>query len=478
MKNLKRILLPITSAATLCLAFPTFASPALDMAKQLNQAFIEVADKASQSVVVIDVTERRQADMGLEDGSLWEMLPPGLRKHFREQYEMPAPEETRGQGSGVIIREDGYILTNRHVVEDADKIEVRLKDGRRFKAEVRGTDPQSDVAVLKIDAHHLPAAKLGDSSQTRVGEFAIAIGAPFSLEYSVTFGHVSAKGRSGVIYDPLMDQEFIQTDANINPGNSGGPLVNINGEVIGINTLIRGLRTGIGFAIPINLAKEVADKLITDGKYTRAWLGIGIRALHDAPELQPMFPSDADGVVVQTIEPNGPAAKSQLRPADLVTGVDGMPVKTAQQLKNEIRRKQLGQTVTLDVVRYGKPMKIQVKAGALGDDKAMTAQPAKGKAENAPAIGLKVQALTPVLAEEFNTEMTPAVIVVGVERGSLADRRGVQIGDIITGVNDQTVASPADLHAALKKADLKKGVILQLISGQTRRFLVLQDGED
>ena len=267
----------------------------LEIAPQLKPAFIEVADNVSPAVVVVKIAHKPDYVELDEDNPLWELIPRQFRRQLEEQFEKrrqkrPAQQEPQydGQGSGVVIRENGYILTNRHVVEGADKIKVRFKDGREFDAQVRGVDPQSDIAVLKIDAENLTVAKLGDSSKTRVGEFAIAIGAPFELDYSVTFGHVSAKGRSHVIPSfgesspgAWMDQDFIQTDASINPGNSGGPLVNIDGEVIGLNTLIRGLHTGIGFAIPSNLAKEVAEKLISDGKFTRAWLGVGIIALKD-----------------------------------------------------------------------------------------------------------------------------------------------------------------------------------------------------
>ena len=265
-------------------------NPNLDLARQLNDDFVQVADEVSPAVVVITVVEKPSAASRYpsDDGGDSD-LPPEVRRFWRRYFEQGAPNEpTEGKGSGVILRKDGYILTNRHVVENADKIEVRLKDGRSFGAQVRGVDAPSDIAVIKIDAQDLPVARLADSSKTRVGEFAIAIGAPFSLDYTVTFGHVSAKDRSNILMDPdgpaMSDQDFIQTDANINPGTSGGPLLNIDGEVIGINTLIRGLRTGIGFAIPSNLARQIADRLISDGKFSRVWLGIDIFSLNEFPE--------------------------------------------------------------------------------------------------------------------------------------------------------------------------------------------------
>src|ERR1035441_3758556 len=221
------------------------ASANLELARQLNQAFIEVAEKVSPTVVVITVVQKPAAASPDDDpNGLFDSLPREFWRYFHKQFEQRFPERVSGEGSGVIIRADGYILTNGHVVEDAQSIQVRLRDGRSFAAKLRGVDPQSDLAVIKIEAAGLPVAALADSPETQVGEFGGAVGAPFDLDYTVTFGHVSAKGRSNVLQGygaASMDQDFIQTDALMNPGNSGGPLVNINGEVMGINTVIRGL---------------------------------------------------------------------------------------------------------------------------------------------------------------------------------------------------------------------------------------------
>src|SRR5947207_229898 len=281
------------------------ASPAMDLARQLNQAFIEVADQASPAVVVIRVAHKPDySEPGDDDNPLFDLVPE-LRKRYedqlkkRRQLRRNAEPVYDSQGSGIILREDGYILTNSHVVDGAEKIMVRLKDGTEYEGrEIKG-DSQPDVAVIRINAKNLSVAKLGDSDKTRVGEFAIAIGAPFQLDYSVTFGHVSAKGRSHILDSISMDQDFIQTDANINPGNSGGPLVNISGEVMGINTLIHGLHTGIGFAIPANLAREVSDKLISDGKYVRSYLGIEIETLRDDIAYRDLVTGVKEGVVVK-----------------------------------------------------------------------------------------------------------------------------------------------------------------------------------
>ena len=467
----------------------------LDLARQLNEAFVQVAEEVSPVVVVITVTQKAMPTPKLfqeqNDGQSDEQDPLDQFKKFFRQKPDENPEPTQGQGSGIIIRKDGYILTNRHVVEDAEKIEVRLKDGRTFKAQVRGVDAPSDVAVIKIDANDLREAKLADSSKTRIGEFAIAIGAPFALDYTVTFGHVSAKDRSGIIpLDgqtlKLSDEEFIQTDASINPGNSGGPLVNIEGEVIGINTLIRGLHTGIGFAIPINLAREVADKLITDGKFTRAWLGINIRSLREWPDLRELMPGVKDGVAVYALVPNGPAARYDLRPEDVITSVDGKPVVTSQELKDAIRSKKVGQDVTLDVYRFTgkdrqgkqvfKEMKVKIKPGEY-EEKSFAANSDITAPEADPngGLGLTIKALNRDTAEQFGVELTEGVIVTSVEKDGLAERNGIKKGDIITAIDHQPVASPKQFREAVRNIDVKHGVVVSLISGGAPRFEILKE---
>jgi serine protease Do len=452
-------------------------APGLDIARQLNSAFADVAEKISSTVVVINVVQAVSSKEDEEEDSHFDSMPPGFWKRFHDQFKRP--EQMLGQGSGVIIRTNGYILTNRHVIEDAESIEVRLQDGRTFKASVRGVDAQSDVAVLKIDAEKLPFATLADSSKTRVGEFAIAIGAPFSLDYTVTFGHVSAKGRANVIdgYEgAAMDQDFIQTDALINPGNSGGPLVNLEGEVIGINTLIRGMHTGIGFAIPSNLAREIAEQLISEGKFIRPYLGIFMQGLRDDPELRELVKGIADGVVVSKIVPNSPASKSDLKPSDVIVSVDGSQVVTPQQLRASIRGKKIGQPVTFDVFRKDKLIKVEVSPGEWVQPAAVATKARNNSApETNPAgLGLTVQALTPELASQFGTESTDGVLIASVEKDSPAARKGLHQGDIVTSVDHQGVTTPKQFHEALKKADLAKGVLLNLVSEGAARFEILK----
>ncbi len=450
------------------------ASSDLALARQLNQAFVELAERVSPTVVVINVVQK--VSQNEDENGDYEALPPGFWRDFHDQFKRP--DKVPGQGSGIIIREDGFILTNCHVVEDTDSINVRLKDGRTFKAAVRGTDSQSDVAVIKIEARGLPVAKFADSAKTRIGEFAIAIGAPFGLDYSVTFGHVSAKSRSDVLEGSeaaAMDQDFLQTDALINPGNSGGPLVNIEGEVIGINTLIRGLHTGIGFAIPSNFAREVAEQIMSQGKFNRAWLGIGIRALRDDSDMHELLPGVDGGVVVYTIFPEGPAYKSDLKAGDVILAVEGERVSTPQQLRAAIRDKKFNQPVTLDLVREGKTLKVKVSPG---EWKAPTPITANAKPDKGPSAavnpGLSVQALTPDLAARLKVDPSEGVVVATVEKNSAADRKGIKPGDLITAVNQQPVVAPKQFQEALQQADLKKGVMLNLQTGNTARFEILK----
>jgi len=465
---------------------PLSAEPAsgdLETLRQLNRAFIELANKVSPSVVVINVVQN-QSPASLqdeEDENQTDSMPPGFWKEFHKQFKRLPVEKTVGQGSGIVIREDGYILTNGHVIEDAESISVQMKDGKSYKATVRGMDPQSDVAVIKVEAKGLPTAVLGDSTRTKVGEFVAAIGSPFGFDFSVTFGHISAKSRSNLIDGfeggNAMDQDFIQTDALINPGNSGGPLVNIDGEVIGINTLIQGLHSGIGFAIPSNLAKEVSDQLIAAGKFIRPYLGIGMKAIRDQVELRELIAGVKEGVVVMTISTNGPAARSDLKLTDIITAVDGEPVTTPQQLRTAIRGKKIGMPVTLEVFRQGKTIPIKVSPIEWPDQ----TPPLVTKAKSAPApkavnldLGITVKPLTPALASQLGVGVTEGVVVATVEKNSLAARNRIRPGDVVTAVNQQPVGSRKQYQAELDKADVKKGVVLNVISGNIARFEILK----
>ncbi|HEY3854486.1 MAG TPA: trypsin-like peptidase domain-containing protein [Verrucomicrobiae bacterium] len=461
------------------------ASP-IDLARQLNEAFIQVADQASSSVVVIKIVGKAASDED-SDSPLWDALPPEFRKYWDEHKGRRgnAPRKFEGEGSGILVTADGYILTNNHVVENADKITVRFKDGTEYQGVVKGADPESDVAVVKISATGLKPAKLGNSDTTRVGEFVLAIGAPFALSYSVTFGHVSAKSRtfenSG--YSGYSDQDFIQTDASINPGNSGGPLVNLYGEVVAINTMIEGMNTGIGFAIPINLARRVMDHLINEGKYTRSYLGITIGDLRDDPDYlaleSKLAPDTKDGVEVRGILPRGPAAKSELRAGDVITSVDAKPIATSRELKQEISIKPPGHVIVLNVVRASEHLTIKVAVAALPDrdELAEDVTPAHPAQEEAVSFGLTIQPMSKSLATEYKIDEISGVVVTSVETDSVAEASDIKVGDVITEINRKRVANPRQFRDAMKSSSAKNGVMMNLVSHGVSRFVVLKNDE-
>lgn len=449
----------------------------LDIARRLENAFVKVAEQASQSVVVISSTHKYGATRGEEgDGQ----MPPKFEgtpfEYFFKRRGTPSPmPDIDSAGSGIIYRKDGYILTNQHVVDGAEKIKVRLKDGREFAAKVVGTDERTDVAILQVDAKDLPVAQFADSDKLRVGQWAIAIGAPYELDYSFTVGFVSAKGRSAVFTrSGSAYEDYIQTDASINPGNSGGPLCDIEGRVIGINTLIRGLNRGIGFAIPINMARPVADQLIAHGKVVRPWLGVAIAALSESKELQELTKLK-NGVVVQEIRPDTPAANSELKPADIITAVDGVPVKSPRELQQQVLGKKIGQKVTLDIWRDGKSLKVPVQTAEMKDEVVVATRKPTETPKTETAFGLTVQTLANAVAKELGIEDSEGVVVTEVAEDSVAAEKGMQRGDLITEVDRRPVRTVADFKSALAKGDAKKGVLVYFKRGSSSTFVVLKE---
>src|SRR6266404_2473154 len=335
-----------------------------DVVHQLNNAFAKVFEIVAPSVVIIEVSKKNDGGETSTFDDLFFQGPPD-ENNPRGRGSQPVQSE----GSGFIVRPDGYIFTNFHVVEAADKIDVKLKDGREFPARVVGTDEKTDVAVIKIEAKDLPVVQLGDSDAVRVGQFAFAIGAPYKLDYTFTYGVVSGKGRSKLLATGgYAISDYLQTDASINPGNSGGPLCDIDGKVIGMNTLINGMNRGLGFAIPINMAKEIGAQLIAGHKIVRPWLGIRIETLGDDPSIRDLFKGADKGVVVRTIEADAPASKSDLRPFDVITHVDGTPIDSDSQLQHEILKKKIGQNVQLTVWRKGQTIKVPMKTGEVPNE--------------------------------------------------------------------------------------------------------------
>jgi len=449
-----------------------------DVVHQLNNAFAKVFEIVAPSVVIIEVSKKND---GGETSMFDDLFFQGPPDENSPRGNPRGAQPIQSEGSGFIVRPDGYIFTNFHVVEGADKLSVKLKDGREFPAKVAGTDEKTDIAVIKIEAKDLPVVQLGDSDAVRVGQFAFAIGAPFKLDYTFTYGVVSGKGRSKLFATGGYSiSDYLQTDASINPGNSGGPLCDIDGKVIGMNTLINGLNRGLGFAIPINLAKEIGAELIAGHKIVRPWLGIRIETLGDDSSMRDLFKGIERGVVVRTIEADAPAYKSDLRPFDVITQVDGTAVETDSQLQHEILKKRIGQNVELTVWRKGQTMKIPVKTGELPNEIARASnepiKPAQPKQEDIGKFGLQVQDLTKEVAERLHLSVQQGVIVTDVSDNSIAAQQDIQREDIITEVDGKAVTNVQSFREALNKADPKRGVLLYLDRKGSKTFAVLKAG--
>src|ERR1700736_3004037 len=449
-----------------------------DVVHQLNNAFAKVFEIVAPSVVIIEISKKADNETSaFED--LFFQGPPDESNPRRNQRNV---QPIQSEGSGFIVRPDGYIFTNFHVVESADKIDVKLKDGREFTAKIVGTDEKTDIAVIKIDAKDLPVVQLGDSDAVRVGQFAFAIGAPFKLDYTFTYGVVSGKGRTKLYASPTgySISDYLQTDASINPGNSGGPLCDIDGKVIGMNTLINGINRGLGFAIPINMAREIGDELIAGHKIMRPWLGIRIETLGDDPDVRAVFKDLDKGVVVRRIEANTPAANSDLRPGDVITQVDANPVTTDSQLQHEILKKKIGQKVELTVWRKGQTLKVPVTTGELPNEISRASnepgRPPRNREEEAGKFGLQVQELTKEMAQRFKLGVQRGVIVTDVTENSLAAQQGIEREDVITEVDGKPVADVKTFREALNKADPKRGVLLYLDRKGSKTFAVLKAG--
>jgi serine protease Do len=428
-------------------------------AKSLGLAFVEVAKKVQPAVVNVttEKTVSMKGDRFGEDffkGSPFEEFFRGFGSPREKGKEFK--QKQRSGGSGVIVDKEGYIVTNNHVVEGVDKVKVKLNDGREFTATVKGQDKRTDLAVLHIKAKDLPVAALGDSDKLEVGEWAIAIGSPFGLEHTVTVGVISAKGRSGLGTGTYED--FVQTDASINPGNSGGPLINIDGEVIGINAMIIQPGTGIGFAIPINMVKQILNDLIKQGKVVRPWLGITAQDL--TSEMMEHFQvKEKEGVLVGQIYPGTGAEKSGLISGDIIKSVDDKAVKSVQDLVREIQKKKVGQKVKLSLVRDGKGITIDVTTTAMPDKPEGPSKENEGEEK----LGARIQELSPQIAARYRISgIKSGVVVIGVEEGSLADEMGLQEGDVILEINRKKIETIKDFDKAIKDANLDKGILFHL----------------
>jgi len=374
----------------------------------------------------------------------------------------------RSLGSGFIIDQRGHIVTNNHVIENAEKIKVKLTNGKEYDAEIVGRDPKTDIALVKAKGlEGFQTIKLGDSDAVKVGEWVVAIGSPFGLEHTVTAGIVSAKGR--VIGSGPYD-DFIQTDASINPGNSGGPLVNMNGEVVGINTAIvsrSGGNVGIGFAIPANLARGIIEQLQTSGSVTRGWLGVSIQDL--TPELADYYGlKDGKGAIVGEVFEGDPADKAGIKAKDVIIEVDGKKIEDSRDLSRMIAEVPVGKKLTVKVLRDGKERTFRVNIVKRTDEKETLAM--KGPREETD-LGMTVSPLTPQLARQFNLSETEGVVVVGVEKDGPADQAEVQEGDLILEIDRKSITTLEDYHALIK--EVEKGETVSLLVRRRTGFVAL-----
>lgn len=411
-------------------------------------------EKAAPAVVNIDteaMVRRSVSPFGND---------PFFREFFGDRMkEFSRMVPMRGSGSGFIVSKDGKILTNNHVISDADKITVTLSDGRTFEASVVGKDPTFDLAVLKIDASDLPVLELGDSDKVKVGEWAVAIGNPLGLEHSVTVGVISAKNRSINAKNFNFDG-FLQTDAAINPGNSGGPLLGLDGKVMGINTAIIPYAQGIGFAIPINMAKQVMDDIVTYGKVRRGWLGVYVQPVtEDFAKAYGL--KGTEGALVSDVIPDSPAAKAGLQRGDVIMSVSGKEVKNHQDFVMKVRHHMAGEKVSLDVVRRSEAKKIDVVLAEVDDTVAFGAADS-GQVDR---LGVKVAKVTGELRGKYDLSSEDGVVVLSVDEGSYAARAGIKEGDVILEANGVSLSSASDLAKALKKGD--SAVLLVKRDGRT-----------
>jgi serine protease Do len=474
----------ISFMSPLCLAEPDKKSD-VETLRNTGEVFADIAAKVSPAVVFVSIEQeytQRISDYYFgdpfeqfqNDEFFKRFFGPQFRQHQQQQQQQPRErkEIRRGQGSGFIITSDGYILTNNHVVKDANKITVKLSDERELTAKVIGTDPETDVAVIKVDAKNLPVAELGDSDKLKVGQWVLAIGNPFGLSHTVTAGIVSAKGRSRIGLAEYED--FIQTDAAINFGNSGGPLINIDGKVIGMNTAIysqSGGYIGIGFAIPINKAKNVYKQIIAGGKVTRGY--IGIYCDNVTPQMAELLGAKGrKGIVVNDIAKDSPAEKAQMHKGDIIVKKDGKEISNWDSFRNEIAELAPGVKVLLTVIRDSNDRDITVELAARksGTD---AAQPQEKTVEK---LGITVQNLTPELAQQFGyKDEKTGVIVTAVEPGSPAEEAEIVAGTLIMEVNKQKVKDADNFWELIKKSG--NSILLYARQGEFSRYIVLNLGQ-
>ncbi len=446
---------------------PKISQEAIDILSRTGQAMAEVAAAVKPAVVNVSTT-RTIRTQGIPDPFLDDPFFRGFLGDSFNHARKPREFKQASLGSGVIVDRNGYILTNNHVVKDADEIKIKLSDGREFKGKVVGTDPKTDLAVIKIDSNHLPIIKWGDSDKMRVGETVLAIGNPFGLNQTITSGIVSATGRANV---GIADYEdFIQTDAPINPGNSGGALVNVRGELIGINTAIfstSGGYQGIGFAIPSNMSKVVMESLVKKGKVVRGWLGVSIQPL--TPEIAKQFGMKDDrGALIGDVMEDSPAEKAGVHRGDVVTGFEGKEITDPASLRNMVANTPIGKEVTLKLLRDGKQKAIKIAIAELPSEM----QKSHGAFNNI-LKGVRVQNISPEIRSTLGVpRRITGVVVSDIGEGSPAED-SLTKGDIIIEVNRVKISNAKDYEAAVSKIKSDQNVLLLVYRNNSVLYITL-----
>jgi serine protease Do len=423
----------------------------------LSTAFANVADQVNPSVVTIFTeTIIKQRRSPFFQFPFEEFFGEDFQKYFQSPQVPEHEQKQYGLGSGVIVSADGIIITNNHVVEGADNIKIRLIDEKEYRAEIKGVDPRSDLAIIKIDAGNLPYLKMGDAEKARVGEWVLAIGSPLSpeLAHTVTSGIISAKGRSG-IFDNGQYEDFIQTDAAINPGNSGGALVNLRGQLIGINTAIAsrtGGFMGIGFAIPSNLAQKVMNDILQKGKVVRGWLGVIIQDVN--PEIANALDlKTPTGALISSVQEGSPAEKAGLKSEDVVIKFGAKSVKNSRDLSNLVAAAEPNEEVVLTVLRDGKEKEIKVKLAERLEDQQTITQVQPNAVEK---VGMEVADITPDLIQKYELKVKKdGVVITKIEKNSLASQSGLQPGDVILKINRKDIRNVSEYNEIID--DVKAG---------------------
>ena len=447
-------LLIVTAVLVVLACAPAFAAPieskGLQLLEEIQEAISQLAEHVTPTVVGVS--------------SIRKLSPPGSRS----RQGGPRP----GSGSGVVIHEDGYIVTNDHVIGNAVEAEIRFSDNSTLIAQIVGRDPDTDLAVLKVNADHkLPSAAFSDSNSVKVGQWVLAVGNPFGLDRTVTLGIVSGIGRDNMNLSRY--ENFIQTDASINPGNSGGPLFNLQGEVIGINTAIINFAQNIGFAIPSKMASRIVEQLKNDGTVVRGWLGVGIQPL--TPQLAKKFGvPDGGGILVNEVFQNDPADVARIQSGDVITQIEDERLESPNQLSRVVAGFSPGEEVLVHIIRDGKPLQLPVALGAKKEKPLVAALPPTAAEID---LGIDVSPLTDELAQQFSLERATGILVVHVAQGSLAFSEGLRKGDVIQEVNRVEVPTMKEFRQALESVTPGETVLLRILRESKAFFVVLKPNQ-